>query len=219
MSHCRECEHLPLDQRLEEDIGQGDDFPQAGTAVEEVHARRGHDALVEIRTAAVVPDVIAAQVQLRNPENLGPCELRLGHPDAGLGGGHDQGPGVGESQGGGQVDRKPQVVRRQGAGLSIRVRSCSIATGAAAAGKRDSLGSCTARGTGTALRSNHATGGGHSLGSRIGRRAASGTPSAALRGAVASPVTRNAHCSARRGRGIGAAATSELLGRKGAGKG
>ena len=91
-------EDLPRDQGLEDDIGQGDVLPQAATAVEEVHARRGHDALVEVRAAAVVPDIIDADVESGNPEDLGPRELRFGHPDAGLGGGHDQRPGVGEPQ-------------------------------------------------------------------------------------------------------------------------
>ena len=110
---------LPRGQGLEDDIGQGDDLPQAGTAVEEVHARRGHDALVEIRAAAVVPDIIDAHVELRNPEDLGPRELRFGHPDAGLGGGHDQRPGVGEPQGRGEVDRKAKVGRLERCGLQL----------------------------------------------------------------------------------------------------
>ena len=95
-------------------------WPQAGAAVEEVHARRGHDALVEVRAAAVVPDVVGAEVERGDPEDLGPRELRLGHPDAGLRGGHDQRPGVGEPQGGGQVDRKAEVGRLQRRGLEPR---------------------------------------------------------------------------------------------------
>ena len=87
---------LPLDQWLEEDVGQGDNFPESAAAIEEVHARSRHDALVEIRAAAVMSDIVGAQIELRNPENLGPRELCFGHPDAGLGGGHDQRPGVGE---------------------------------------------------------------------------------------------------------------------------
>ena len=78
----------------------------AGTAVKVVDTRRCHDSLVEIRAAAIVSDIIEAYIQLRNPEDLGPCELRFGHPHAGLGGGHHQRPGVGESQGGGEVDWK-----------------------------------------------------------------------------------------------------------------
>ena len=46
-----------------------------------------------------------------DPEDLGPRQLGLGHPDAGLGGGDDQRPGVGEPQGRGQVDREPEVGR------------------------------------------------------------------------------------------------------------
>ena len=49
---------LPGHQGLVDGIGRGDDPVQAGTAVEEVHARRGHDALVEVRAAAVVADVV-----------------------------------------------------------------------------------------------------------------------------------------------------------------
>ena len=97
---------LPRGQGLEDDIGQGLDLPQAGTAVKVVDTRRCHDSLVEIRAAAIVSDIIEAYIELRNPEDLGPCELRFGHPHAGLGGGHHQRPGVGESQGGGEVDWK-----------------------------------------------------------------------------------------------------------------
>ena len=88
-------------------------LPQAGTAVEEVHAGGGHDALVDIRAAAVVPDIIGTNHERRNPEDLGPRELRFGHPHTGLRGGHDQRPGVGKTQGGGEVDRKAKVVRLQ----------------------------------------------------------------------------------------------------------
>ena len=87
--------------------------------VEEVDARRGHDALVEVRAAAVVPDIIDADHERGDPEDLGPRELRLGHPDAGLGGGHDQRPGVGEPQGGGEVDREAKVGRLQRGGLQL----------------------------------------------------------------------------------------------------
>ena len=48
-----------------------------------------------------------------DPEDLGPGELGLGDPDAGLRGGDDQRPGVGEPQGRGQVDREPEVGRLQ----------------------------------------------------------------------------------------------------------
>ena len=43
---------------------------QAGTAVEEVHARRGHDALVEVRAAAVVADVVGADVEVGTQRTL-----------------------------------------------------------------------------------------------------------------------------------------------------
>ena len=46
--------------------------PHAGTAVEEVHARRGHDALVEVRAAAIMAKIVEAHVERGDPENLGP---------------------------------------------------------------------------------------------------------------------------------------------------
>ncbi len=110
---------LPRGQGLEDGIGQGDVLDQSAAAVEEVDAGRGHDALVEVRAAAVVSDIVEAHVERGNPEDLGPRELGLGHPDAGLRGGHDQRPGVGEPQGGGEVDRKPQVVRLQRCRLDL----------------------------------------------------------------------------------------------------
>ena len=111
---------LPRGKGLEDGIGRGDGPPHAGTAVEEVHARRGHDALVEVRAAAVVSDVVEADVERGNPEHLGPCELGLGHPHAGLGGGDDQRPGVGESQSGGEVDREAEVGRLERGGLQVQ---------------------------------------------------------------------------------------------------
>ena len=86
---------------------------QAGTGVEEVRADRGQDALVEVRAAAVVADVVEADVERRDPEDLGLSEVGLGDPDAGLGRGHDHRPGVGEPQGRRQVDREPEVVRQR----------------------------------------------------------------------------------------------------------
>ena len=89
-------------------------FPhEAGTGVEEVRARRGHDALVEVGAAAVVADVVEADVEVGDPEDLGLGQLGLGDPDPGLRRGHDQRPGVGEPQRGGQVDREPEVGRRE----------------------------------------------------------------------------------------------------------
>ena len=90
----RGSEVLPRDQGLEEDIGRGDVLDQAAATVEKVHAGRGHDALVEVGAAAVVPEIIEADVERGDPENLGPCELGFGHPHAGLRGGHDQRPGI-----------------------------------------------------------------------------------------------------------------------------
>ena len=89
-------EVLPRDQGLEEDICRGDVLDQAAAAVEKVHAGRGHDALVEVRAAAIVPEIIEADVEGRDPENLGPRELGFGHPHAGLRGRHDQRPGIAE---------------------------------------------------------------------------------------------------------------------------
>ena len=48
-----------------------------------------------------------------DPEDLGLGQLGLGDPDPGLGRGHDQRPGVGELQCGGEVDREAQVGRAQ----------------------------------------------------------------------------------------------------------
>ena len=96
---------------------------QAGTAIEEVRARRGHDALVEVRAAAVVADVVEADVEVGNPEDLGLRQLGLGDPDPGLRRGHDQRPGVGEPQGGGEVDRESDVVRIERRGLHVHCGS------------------------------------------------------------------------------------------------
>ena len=107
-------EHLPGGERLEDRIGQVHILDQGAATVKVVHARGGEDALVEVRAAAVVPDVIGAEHDRGNPENLGPRELRLGDPDARLGGGNDQRSGVREPQGRRKVDRKGQVGRLKG---------------------------------------------------------------------------------------------------------
>ena len=90
-------------------------------------------------------DIIEAQIELRNPEDLGPCELRFGHPHTGLGGGYHKRPGVGESQCGGEVDWKakvrrlercllqlhgPEVARRRGGGIGWRGRADGNGAGA-----------------------------------------------------------------------------------------
>ena len=54
-------EDLPRHQGLEDGIGRGDDPVQGATAVEEVDARRGHDALVEVGAAAVVAKVVGGR--------------------------------------------------------------------------------------------------------------------------------------------------------------
>ena len=102
-------EVLPRGQRLEDDVRQVDVLPEAGTGVVEVHAVDGHDALVEVGAAAVVPDVIGADHERRDPENLGPCQLCFGDPYTGLGGGHDQRPGIAQPQRGREVDRQADV--------------------------------------------------------------------------------------------------------------
>ena len=112
-------EVLPRDQGLEDDVGRGDVLDQAATAVEEVHAGRGHDALVEVGAAAVVPEIIEADVERGDPEHLGPCELGFGHPHAGLRGRHDQRAGIAEPQRGREVDRKAKVGRLQRSGLEL----------------------------------------------------------------------------------------------------
>ena len=66
-------QNLPRGQGLEDDIGQGDDLPHAGTAVEEVDARRCHDALVEVRAAAIVSDIVEAQIELEEPRGPWPA--------------------------------------------------------------------------------------------------------------------------------------------------
>ena len=53
---------------------------ETATGVEVVDARRGQDALVEIRAAAVVADVVGAKDQCGDPDDLGPGELCFGHP-------------------------------------------------------------------------------------------------------------------------------------------
>ncbi len=56
----------------------------------------------------------------RDPEDLGPRQLGLGDPGPGLRRGHDQRPGVGEPQGGGQVDREAEIGRREWRGVESR---------------------------------------------------------------------------------------------------
>ncbi len=74
------------------------------------------EAIGHVRPIAVVPEVSEAEVEIREPEDLGLLELGLGHPGACLGGGDDQRPGVGQPQSRGQVDREANVAgfqRRQ----------------------------------------------------------------------------------------------------------
>ena len=56
-------------------------------------------------------------LRVGDPEDLGLRQLGLGDPDPGLRRGHDQRPGVGEPQGGGQVDRESEVGRLERRGL------------------------------------------------------------------------------------------------------
>ena len=106
MSQLPGVQDLPGRQGLVDGVGRGDDPPQAAAAVEVVGARRGHDALVEVGAAAVVAKVVEGDVEVGDPEDLGLGQLGLGDPDPGLRRGHDQGPGVGEPQGGREVDRE-----------------------------------------------------------------------------------------------------------------
>ena len=69
----------------------------------------GQDALVEVRAAAIVADVVEADVECGEPEDLGPRQLGLGDPDPGLCRGHDQRPGVGKPQGSGESDREADI--------------------------------------------------------------------------------------------------------------
>ena len=57
----------------------------------------------------------------RKPEDLGLRQLGLGDPDSGLRRGHDQRPGVGEPQGGGEVDREAEVGRLERRGFEVQI--------------------------------------------------------------------------------------------------
>ncbi len=117
-------EHLTRHQRLVNRVGRMNDAqivpPEARPAVEEVGAGGGHDALVEVGSAAVVSDVIEADVQVGEPEHLRAGQLGLGDPDAGLRRGDDERTGVGEPQGSRQSDRKPAIFGREGSGIQAR---------------------------------------------------------------------------------------------------
>ena len=106
-------QNLSRGQGLEDGIGRGDGPPHTGTAVKEIDGGRGHDAFVEIGTAAVVPNVVKTDVQRGDPEELCSRELGFGDPDSGLSRGDDQRPSVREPKCCGQVDGKAKVGRFQ----------------------------------------------------------------------------------------------------------
>ena len=106
-------EVLPGGQRLEDDIGEVDVLPEAGAGLVEVRAVYGHDALVEVGAAAVVPDIVVADHERGNPEDLGPGQLGFGHPHTGLGGRYNQRPSIAQPQCGREVDRQAEVGRFQ----------------------------------------------------------------------------------------------------------
>ena len=85
---CR-VQHLAGDQRFVDDVGQVDGEVRAAARIQEVHAGGGHDPLVEVGAAPVVPDVVGPERGHGNPENLGAGQLRLGDPDTGLRCGHN----------------------------------------------------------------------------------------------------------------------------------
>ena len=103
-------ERLPGCQRLKDGVRQIDGLIKAPISVEVIQiliqrpARRRSaiggivHAEVEVRAETVVAVVQRADVEVRNPEQLRTLELRLGNPGAGLRGGDDQGPGVGQPQ-------------------------------------------------------------------------------------------------------------------------
>ena len=63
MSACRELSFCRLTRGSKNTSVKGDDLPEAGTAVEKIDARRGENALVKIRPAAVMSDVVATDVE------------------------------------------------------------------------------------------------------------------------------------------------------------
>ena len=65
--------------------------------------------MIKVRPVAVVANVIGADVERRDPQQLGFLQLRLRNPDVGAGRGHDDRTRIGQPQRGRQVDRKPQV--------------------------------------------------------------------------------------------------------------
>ncbi len=113
-------EGLPRGQRLEDDVREIHVLPEAGPRVVEVCAVDGHDTFIEIRAAAVVPDIIGANHEHRDPENLGPRELRFGDPYTGLRGRHDQRPSIAQSEGGREVDGQADVRGFESADFILR---------------------------------------------------------------------------------------------------
>ena len=73
-------QHLPRDQGLEDRIGQVDILREPKSSLEVVHAGRGHDAFIEIRSAAVVPEIIGAKSEQGNPQDLARVSVGLRPP-------------------------------------------------------------------------------------------------------------------------------------------
>ncbi len=119
-------ERLPRGQWLIDGIGGVDDPPRVApkprTGIEEVCAHGGEDALVEVRAATVVTNVIKTDVERGNPEHLGAGQFGLGYPDPGLRSGHDQRAGVGEPECRGKADREPDVGPFEWRGFEFHIR-------------------------------------------------------------------------------------------------
>ncbi len=113
----RRVQRLPGQQRLIDRIRRVDRAPrvspEAGTGVEKVGAGGGHDALVEVGTAAVVPDVVEPHIERRQPQHLRLGQLRLGHPHPRLSRRHHQRTGVRQPERRRQVNGEPKITRSQ----------------------------------------------------------------------------------------------------------
>ena len=118
--------HLPSRKRRKDGIRGGEHGGQAGACQELILAVDGQHTGVAFRTA-VVSVVTGAQVDVRQPQDLGLGPLRQGHAQAGLGRGNHHRTSICQAQGRRQVDRQGVVVltdlrRRQTWGLATRER-------------------------------------------------------------------------------------------------
>src|SRR6185312_10893794 len=124
-------EHLPRGQRLKDDVGRAYDLVQADARhepvivlvdrfaeaawrrlTEDAYSRRHVNTLIKVNRA-VVPRVIRGNHERGNPKYVRLLQLSLGRPGARLGRGDDQGPAIGQPQGGRQIDGKAAVARLQ----------------------------------------------------------------------------------------------------------